>query len=190
MGFFVSCGKGESMSGKNSYYEFLKKDLGSLIDTLQIADLQKHFLRSRWLDQVLWMEGKTTSAQRRYYVLRLVAIIGGVIVPALVSLKISDRGFSDFIHWTTFGVSLIVAISIAVEEFFHYGERWRHYRTTAECLKIEGWQFFQLAGPYQQFESHSQAYSNFAAQVEKICRQEVDIFVTEVAQEKKREKDT
>jgi len=173
------------MAAKNSYFGFLKQDLGGLIESLQLSDLQKHLLRSRWLDQVMWMEGKAASAQKRYYALRLIAIVGGVIVPALVGLKIGQQGVGLWVQWTTFFLSLIVAISVAVEEFFHYGERWRHYRRTVECLKIEGWQFFQLAGPYQQFENHSQAYSNFAAQVEKICLQEVDVFITEVAQEKK-----
>ena len=151
------------MAGKNSYFEFLKQDLGGLIETLQLSDLQKHLLRSRWMDQVLWMEGKAASAQKRYYVLRLVAIIGGVIVPALVGLKIGEQGAGDFIHWVIFFLSLIVAISVAVEEFFHYGERWCHYRRTVEYLKIEGWQFLQLAGNYQQFETHSQAFPVFAA---------------------------
>ena len=95
-----------------------------------------------------------------------------------------------WIQWTTFFLSLIVAISVAVEEFFHYGERWRHYRRTVECLKIEGWQFFQLAGTYQQSQTHSQAFPDFAAQVEKICRQEVDVFITEVGKEKKEKKET
>ena len=178
------------MAAENAYFGFLKQDLGGLVESLELSDLQKHLLRSRWLDQVLWMEGKAGSAQKRYYTLRLIAIVGGVIVPALVGLKISDRGFSDLTHWTTFGVSLIVAISIAVEEFFHYGERWRHYRRTVESLKIEGWQFFQLAGPYQQLGTHGKAFPDFAAQVEKICRQEVDVFITEVAKEKKEEKET
>jgi hypothetical protein len=78
------------MSNKNTYYDCLKQDLGGLIEALDLSELQKHLLRSRWLDQVLWMEGKACTCQRRYYALRLVAIIGGVIVPALVSLKISD----------------------------------------------------------------------------------------------------
>jgi hypothetical protein len=190
MGFFLFFRKEKSMAAKNSYFEFLKQDLGGLIESLQLSDLQKHLLRSRWLDQVLWMEGKAASAQKRYYALRLVAIIGGVIVPALVGLKIGEQGVCLWIQWTTFFLSLIVAISVAVEEFFHYGERWHHYRRTAECLKIEGWQFFQLAGTYQQSQTHSQAFPDFAAQVEKICRQEVDVFITEVTQEKKEKKET
>jgi hypothetical protein len=136
------------------------------------------------------MEGKAASAQKRYYALRLIAIIGGVIVPALVGLKIGEQGVIPWVQWTTFFISLVVAISIAVEEFFHFGERWRHYRRTVECLKIEGWQFFQLAGTYQPFPTHSQAFPDFAAQVEKIFRQEVDVFIAEVAKEKKEKKDT
>lgn len=51
--------------------------------------------------------------------------------------------------WSTFGLSQIVAISAAIEEFFHYGERWRHYRRTVESMKTQGWQFSQLTGPYR-----------------------------------------
>ena len=35
---------------------------------------------------------------------------------------------------------------MAVEGFFHYGDRWRHYRRTVELLKSHGWQLFELAG--------------------------------------------
>ena len=102
------------MASQNSYFDFLKQDLGGLIESLQLSDLQKHLLRSRWLDQVLWMEGKAGSAQKRYYALRLIAIVGGVIVPALVGLKIGEQGVCPWLQWTTFFLSLIVAISVAV----------------------------------------------------------------------------
>ncbi len=174
------------MSAKNPYREWLKQDLGSLVDALDLTDLQKHFLRSRWLDQVLWMEGKADHAQKRYYLLRLIVIVGGVIVPALVSLNISSEGMMRFVRWATFVISLLVAISVAVEEFFHYGERWRHYRSSVERLKIEGWQFFQLSGPYKDFQKHAEAYPAFAAQVEDILRQEVNVYISEVVREKKK----
>jgi hypothetical protein len=78
------------MSSKDSYYDWLKEEMGSLIDSLDLPDMSRKFLRSRWLDQVLWMEKKSASAQKWYYLLRLIAIIGGVTIPALVSLNISD----------------------------------------------------------------------------------------------------
>jgi hypothetical protein len=174
------------MSKKDPYREWLKQDLGSLIDALQLSELQKHFLHSRWLDQVLWMEGKADHAQKRHNLLRLTAIVGGVTVPALVSLNLGSTGVIGYIRWATFIISLLVAVSVAVEEFFHYGELWRHYRSSVERLKIEGWEFFQLSGEYRDLK-HAEAYPVFAAKVEDILRHEVDVYITEVVREKKEE---
>ena len=69
-------------------------------------------------------------------------------MPALVSLNLDGHGAS-FVRWAAFTVSLMVALAVAIEEFFHYGDRWRHFRRTAEWLKIEGWQFLQLNGDYR-----------------------------------------
>jgi hypothetical protein len=174
------------MPQQDAYREWLRKDLGGLIEELDLSDLQKHFLRSRWLDQVLWMEGKADGARNWYYRLRLTTIIGGVIIPALVSLNFTTEA-DLVIGWSTFSLSLLVAISAAVEEFFHYGERWRHYRQTVEALKNEGWQFFQLSGPYRRYESYARAYRAFAARVEDINRLDVEAYITNVVREKQDE---
>jgi hypothetical protein len=173
----------------SSYEKWLKDDLDQLISALDISELHKHSLRSRWLDQVLWLEKKASRCQRWYYILRLIAIVGGVIVPALVGLNLANNQFAaGFVQGTTtFVLSMIVAICVATEEFFHFGERWRHYRSTAERLKIEGWQFFQLAGPYQTFKDHKEAYSSFATHTESIHQREVDVYISEVVKEKKKE---
>jgi hypothetical protein len=172
----------------SSYEKWLKEDLDQLISALDISELQKHSLRSRWLDQLLWMEKKSGQCQRWYYILRLIAIIGAVIVPALVGINLTEDQFAaTSIQGATFGLSMIVAISVATEEFFHFGERWRHYRSTAERLKIEAWQFFQLAGPYQNFKDHKEAYSSFATRTESIHQQEVDVYISQVVKEKKKE---
>jgi hypothetical protein len=167
-----------------SYENGLKQELAGLIQKLDLDDLKKEFIRSRWLDQVLWMEGRANHARDWYYRLRLCTIIGGLIVPALVSLSASGRAGPSIIRWVTFGLSLLVAASAAVEEFFHYGERWRHYRRTVELLKIEGWLFFQSSGPYSG-KSHAEAYPSFAARVEKTIQHDVDVYVTQVVQEQK-----
>lgn len=177
---------------RSSYEKSLKDDLGQLINALELSELHKHSLRSRWLDQVLWMSKKASQCQRWYYILRLIAIVGALIVPALVGLNPAAFGDADkfaanLVISVTFGLSLLVAISVATEEFFHFGERWRHYRSTAERLRIEGWRFFQLGGPYQDFKNHEQAYSSFATRTESIHQQEVDVYITEIAKEKKKE---
>jgi hypothetical protein len=187
------------MSEKASYREWLQNDLGALVDEIkELTDVQKHSLRSRWLNQVAWMEGKAVAAQRWYYILRLTTIIGGVIVPALVTLKVGGGAAeggtgtilnTGFTGWLTVVISLLVAISAAIDEFFHFGERWRHYRRTVELLKIEGWQFLQLGGPYRSEKSHLEVYPAFAARVEEILQQEVEVYITQVVRERERKGD-
>ncbi len=161
-----------------------KNDLEEMIELLQITDTQKRFLRSRWHDQVKWMETKARQTQIRYYALRMTAIVGGVIVPALVGLNFSDA-WNETVRAAAFVLGLLVAISVAVEEFFHYGERWRHYRSTVEMLKSEGWQFFQLSGRYSEYDRHKDAYRKFADHVEQIIGAEVSKFITQVSVEKR-----
>ena len=177
----------KNMAHKTSYEDWLQQDLGSLIDALNLSDLQKRFLRSRWLEQVIWMEKRASTARNRYYALRMGTIIGGVTVPALVSLNLG-WGVEQVAKWLAFAISLLVALCAAVEEFFHHGERWRHYRRTVESLKTAGWQFFQLTGPYRAYDSHADAYREFAAHVEEIMQQDVDLYVRTVVQEKPEKK--
>ncbi len=172
----------------SSYRDSLRQDLGSLIDSLELDDIQRQFLRSRWLDQVLWMEGRADQARRCYYALRLVAAIGGVVVPTLVSLSASGTTGS-VLRGVTIGLSLAVAASLALEELMRFGERFRHYRRTVELLKSEGWQFLQLTGPYRRRSTHHDAYPSFAGRVEGIIQPSVEVYITDVVAEKEEKKD-
>ncbi|MBW4631678.1 MAG: DUF4231 domain-containing protein [Iphinoe sp. HA4291-MV1] len=167
-----------------------KQSLEKLIETLELSDLQKHFLRSRWLEQVSWMGGRARHNRDWYYRLRLTAIIGGIIVPILVGLNVSDnKNLVSSVRWVTIGLGGVVAISSAVEEFFHYGERWRHYRHTTESLKTQGWQFSQLSGLYSSYKSHQEAFPHFATQVEDILQRDVEVYVTQVVQKREKRKE-
>jgi hypothetical protein len=166
----------------------LQQELLALLAALDLSELQRQFLQPRWLGQVLWMEAAADRSRTAYTTLRLATIIGGVIVPALVSLNVNGTAL-PIVRWLTFGLSLVVAISAAVEEFFHFGERWRHYRRTVEGLKLEGWQFFQLSGPYSDYKDHAEAYRTFAGRVEGLMQQEVEVYITQVARERETTKD-
>ena len=83
-----------------------------------------------------------------------------------------------------FCLSLLVAIGAAVEGFFRYGERWRHYRSIVERLKIEGWQFFQLSGQYRRHGAYAAAYPTFAARIEEIIQSDVQQYITEIVRER------
>lgn len=174
---------------KADYTHKMKAELFQLIEDLDVGDLQKKFLKSRWLDQLMWMEAAAKKNQKYYYLFRLACIIGGVLIPALVSLR-PPAGGTGLLQFVTVLLSLIVAVSAAIEEFFHFGERWRHYRRTAELLKGEGWSFFQLAGGYQQFATHADAYSLFAGRMEEAFQHELEIFISKLSKENAQEKKT
>jgi hypothetical protein len=166
----------------------LRSELGHIIKKVDVTPLQKEFLRLRWLDQVLWMEDRANNTKVVYYILRLTTIVGGVIIPALVSVSLRS---GDAITWVVFPLSLLVAVSAAVEGFLRPGEQWRHYRTMVELLKNEGWLFFQHSGRYadHHFSSRDNAYATFAHRVERWNRLEVGEYITEVVRDKGEDED-
>lgn len=170
------------MAKKNDYREYLKQNFSGLIDRLDLSDLRKDFLKNRWLDQVMWLEGRATKERNAHHNLRMITIIGGVIVPALIGFQKGNQKWQEIVGWSAFGLSQVVAVSAAVEEFFGHGEKYRSYRNTAEGLKIEGWQFFQMAGPYRQFNTHSDAYTIFAERVEQYIQQDLQGFISQLTE--------
>jgi hypothetical protein len=169
-----------------SYLAQTRKSFEALIDKTELDERQRDFFRSRWLDQVVWMEGRAGKAQRRYYRLRIVTVVGAVIVPALVSLTTLDDWPGQAGQVALWILSLVVAVSAAIEGFFQFGQRWRNYRGTVERLKMEGWLYLQSAGPYAG-RSHGESYAGFAARVEELIKSDVDVYLTEVAIERQRQ---
>jgi hypothetical protein len=176
--------RGMDIDKKADYSSTMKRDMAALIDGLSFDDeMPKQFLKSRWLDQLIWMDKASKKNQRYYYMLRLSCIVGGVMIPALVSID-GNGTTGGFLHFLTVLLSLVVAVSAAVEAFFNFGERWRHYRRMTEILKGEGWSFFQRSGHYRKYDSHAEAYPEFAGHVEEIFQKEVEVFITKVSKEK------
>ena len=159
---------------------WLAQEFGPLLDASDLDERQRWFVRARWFDQMVWFDSKAKTAQRRYYVLRLVAIVGGLIVPALVSLNIHHGTAASTIAWTTFALSLVVGIAVALDGFFNWGGRWRQYRRTAELLKGHGWQYFELIGVYNGYRSHRPAFRRFAAAVEALIAEDVEAYLSKV----------
>ncbi len=141
------------MAKKKTYFDYLRQEMGDLIDQLDLSDLHKQSLKRRWLDQVVWADKKADQCRRMHYRLRGTTIVGGVILPALVGLNFQLAKENEILRtwfpYVPFVLSQVIAVSAAAEEFFRYGDRWREYRQLSEDLKAEGWQFLQLSGPYQ-----------------------------------------
>ena len=162
----------------------LKTRLMQAIDSLTLGKLEKQFLCNRWLDQLVWMDKRATSKRNYHYLWRLIAIVGGVLVPALVNLK------GAWINSLVTIVSLMVAISVAVEEFYKFGEDNLRYRGTAEMLQSIGWAYFELVGPYRDFKTHDgEAFKTFVEQVQMTLHEERTAFIRQ-RQDNDQENDT
>lgn len=169
------------------YVDGLRATFERLVDAADLDDRQREFLKLRWLEQLAWMEAKAGKAQWFYYRLRVITIVGAVLVPALVALNSLHGWPGNAAQIATWIVSLVVAVSAAVEGFFQFGQRWRNYRSTAERLKTEGWLFLQAAGLYAAVDgSRADSYRTFASRVEELIQKDVTGYITEVATEKQR----
>lgn len=179
------------MAKKNSYYAILRREMSDMIAQMDLPELHKQSLKARWLDQVLWMEKKADECRKWHYRLRLTTIVGGVILPALVGLNFAGRNetLRAWFPYLTFGLSQIIAVSAAVEEFCRYGDKWRQYRQTVENLKTEGWQYLQSSGPYEGHSNHAKGYSQFAARVESIIKDDVQSYISELMKQKAKEEE-
>ena len=161
--------------------DWLRSDLEQMVASFTLSDEQRHFVSSRWLENVLWMESAAQRTRTRYYGLRLITIVGAVIVPSLVSIN-AVGGAKEAITWLTFAVSLVVALSAAVEGFFRFGDRWRHYRSLVEELKAEGWAYHELTDPYAgDGATHATAFPTFVQRVNALLARETQTYIAEIA---------
>jgi hypothetical protein len=83
-------------------------------------------------------------------------------------------------------LSVVVALAVGLEGFFHWTERWMRYRQTAELLKTQGWQYLNGVGAYERdpsTDSLATHFGKFATNVENAIHRDVLAFSTTIAQE-------
>lgn len=163
-------------------------ELNKLIDGLELEAEQKQRLKARWLNYVVWWDSRARRARRKYFTLRSTVVVGGALIPALVGLRELRMvwGNRDWVFAVaSIAASLLVAACAGVDQLFRFGDIWREKRAAAELIKIEGFRFFQLAGPYRMM-THETAYSLFAEKVEDLIEREIKDYIVAVAPDKER----
>jgi hypothetical protein len=109
--------------------------------------MQRSYFQARWLDQVIWTEGKAQRAEKMYVRLRVATLVGGASATAFASLKLSGAA-ATWISALIFALTLTTTIAAGLEELMKFGQQRARYRDLSERLKTEGWLFLQLVGPY------------------------------------------
>jgi hypothetical protein len=167
--------------GRHPDYEALKNETSTLLKSFNdLDDDEQRFLRFRWRAQLLFFKCRIIKNRRRYYVARGIAVVGAVIVPALLGADFLDPSTSVVVRSSAFAVSLTVAIATALEEFVGWGKRWRLYRQAHDEMKAEGWWFVQLLEAYSKSGNHSEAFPLFAQRVEEILDRYAEEYIAEL----------
>lgn len=153
-----------------------REDLTQLVDSVAAVREYDEYLKRRWIGMVMWWHSRSKVARRKYFGLRAVVVIGGVLLPVLTTLSTRPGWQLD----TTLAIAItgaIVAAAAAWEGVANYGDIWREKRRSAELLKVEGWLFLELCGKYEADKSHAIAIHRFVAEVETLVAREVGEYL-------------
>jgi hypothetical protein len=140
------------------------------------SDHCRNLIKTNWLDFISLMEHLTAKHYKRYNVLNLTTIICGILIPVLINIK----EYPEFGRITVTVLGLLVSISAAVSQSYRFNDRWRHFRTIAEELKIEGAKYLSLSEKYKLFDNFEDGFKLFMENVELIKQQQINAFMTKI----------
>lgn len=141
----------------------------SLLDDCDLLPLDKKVIRRRFIAEL-----NTTEIERhRMTVLSTLGAtfvqIGGLVVPALLSITHLDRDSTLF--WSTWATSLAVGISTNLLAHFRIGEKAALLTQHSNRLISEGYKFFGLSSPYLS-QKHGDVVCLFLTRIERIVQNE------------------
>jgi hypothetical protein len=164
---------------KNDPQRFNVEELRALIGGIKLSDAKMNeYVTARWLRYVQWWDLRSRKSKACYQWLRILTVVGGAMIPALVGLRELQllQGVDGLFAIASIVVSLVVAISTGLEGVFRCGEIWREKRMATELLVSEGFSFLQLTGPYATL-THQTGFKLFAQNVEDLIRHEIKDYV-------------
>jgi hypothetical protein len=121
--------------------------LEKLVDNLPDNKPYDAYLKGRWIGMVMWWHQQSVSAKWKYFTLRALIIIGGVLLPVATTVS-AYLGWSPHVAFLVAVTGALVAACTAWEGVKNYGETWREKRRAAELLKVQGWLFLNRCGKY------------------------------------------
>lgn len=97
-----------------------------------------------------WYDAKAVVAKKRYQGMRILAVVGGTLVPILanIDLDLAIGGY-QLTNLPVTMISFVVVVAVALEDVLHYREQWKNYRSTEQSLGHEIVGFRTETGPYE-----------------------------------------
>jgi hypothetical protein len=148
------------------------KTAEELIGELDLDEMDRKLLRTRWLHEAKRYEKLWARQRRWYYRLRVLMIIGAATVPVLAGLSVSTLA--------TALVGLGVAILTGLDALFNLDSRWQQGRLAATEIGFEGWQFLELSAKEYEGKDHRDAFRIFLGRLEelneRLATRRLDLF--------------
>ena len=161
--------------------------LESLVDHIGDAKPHEEYLKRRWIGMVMWWHQRAVEARWKYFGLRALVVVGGILLPVLAALS-ARADLQPFMIPAIAITGAVVAGCTAWEGIAQYGDTWRDKRRASELLKVEGWLFLHRCGKYAK-QSHAAAFPLFVCEVEAMIAREVGdylgLFEPSIAEGKK-----
>jgi hypothetical protein len=155
--------------------KFYTMNYTSIIDKLDLEELQKEQLKVNWLYYIEYLESLISRNISRYKLFTTISIIGGISIPALSAFQIPEP-------YNKMAVSLIGVITascIGLNQSFKFNDKWKHFRLQAEISRIEGEKFIALSGESYKEKSHKLAMPIFIEKLSLLKNEEIkDYFDT------------
>ena len=174
---------------KNGPHRFDVEELRKLIAGIDLGDAKMNeYVSARWLRYVQWWDMRARNSKIRYECLRVLTVVGGAMIPALVALR-ELKLLHELDHVFAIAaivVSLLVAICTGLDGVFRWGEIWREKRVATELLTSEGFSFLQQTGTYLGLP-HQKAFPLFAQNVEELIRREIKDYVVATAPQQQKQ---
>jgi len=155
----------------------------------ELSDQQIRIIEVRYLNVLNEYRKRIGLYDFLYHFSRVFISLGGVAVPALLSIQSPGQVSSVALYWFTWIISLAVTIIHNISNIFRFDKKYQGIHTTIEKLHSEGWRYLQLSGRYsthntQLVSTHTNQYLHFVNTIEKIKNKQIEIEFNAPSEEK------
>jgi hypothetical protein len=142
----------------------------------QTAREEEPYLNERWQQQRDYYSRQSARNKSWHQSLLLFSTVGAIIVPVLLNITAVPKLLPT-------ALSVLVAVAIALDTVYHFGDNWRAFRQALEALKRERVYYENRVGPYADTDT---PFSLFVQTCEAIVSEESKSYF-EIHRPQKRE---
>jgi len=160
---------------ENNDDEFIK----ILRSITELTDQQIRIIEVRYLSMLNEYKKRVKIFDFLHHFCRIFISLGGVAVPALLSIQSPGQISSVGLYWFTWIVSLAVTIIHNISNIFRFDKKYQGIHSTIEKLNKEGWQYLGLTGRYsthdnQTTSTYANQFLHFVNTIEKIKHKQIE----------------